>query len=643
MCADSRDQPTRIGDYEIRRAVGEDATGRLYEAVQPSSGRSVTLKVLPESFATDPARVERFEREAKALAALSHANVARLLDSGRDGDRLYFVTEAGPGSSLDKVLRGRRLSLHEAFIVFKGVGRALEAAHRLGILHRDVCPSHILVSDDLKRVKLDDFGLGRRESATGVMETMSTAAVSMGSLHYMAPELAQGLDGADQRSDVYSAGAVFYEMLTGKLPVGRFGLPSQSNSEVPPQVDAIVLKCLASSPAERYATAAQLLQTLARVEDELGLGLVNELRGISSSTSTILRKSAGGKRRLLGVGVIALALVAAAAFFWLHTRRPEVAAGAPADAAALTTEETAASPLEAATQEPEQPAAQEPATAPAPAPATSPPQRATPTQATPPARPQPEAPAPPVAPASAQALEDLRVARDKVAARLYEPAITDLRALVERDPDGPAALDAYFLLGEAYEALDRPQQAMAIYVEIQSRFGAADRVAEARFRLASVAAGTKGREADAIKAYGQVAADFPDSEWAPKALAAAARLETAQKLRANDSVLRTSVPAALVTWRRLSETYPTHPASEEALWNLGDMLEDLKRYDLAAAAFAQLGERFPSTKRDAWWRAAQLYDKRLDDNARAIQAYGKVPESSSNYSAAQKRLGKLHK
>lgn len=312
-------EPARIGRYEILETLSEDPTGRVYKAVDPSRHRTVAIKVLRRELAADEQRAERFHREAGAVALIDHPNVVRILEQDRDGDRWFFVMEYLPGSSLEAVLRRRRLSLHEAFAVFAAACRGLEAAHRQGVTHRDLNPRNILVSDDLEQVKLADFAIGRAQSLSDEAGTLSTAEVSMGSLHYMAPEQARDLAAADQRSDIYSAGAVFYELLTGRVPVGRLSLPSQLNGEVPPETDAIVLECLASNPVDRYATAGQLLQAVARLEDQLHLGLVNELRGISSSTSRILRRSTSGwtRRQQLLLAVLAsILLLAAAAFFW---------------------------------------------------------------------------------------------------------------------------------------------------------------------------------------------------------------------------------------------------------------------------------------------------------------------------------------
>ncbi|NNF69929.1 MAG: serine/threonine protein kinase, partial [Acidimicrobiia bacterium] len=254
--------------------------GQVYKAVQPSLNRLVAIKVLPAEFLEDEARVERFEREAQAVALLNHPNVVQIIDKDREEDLLYFVMEYVPGTSLDAIMSQRRLSLHEVFRVAKGICRGLEAAHRQNIVHRDLNPRNVLVSEDLSVIKLADFGISRVEEISRQQGTLSTSEVSLGSLHYMAPEQATNVVEADHRADIYSLGVTLYEMLTGRVPVGRFSLPSQINNEVPSDVDPLVLKCLEVDPADRFSTVSQVLGDLNRLEDRLKLGLVRELKGI---------------------------------------------------------------------------------------------------------------------------------------------------------------------------------------------------------------------------------------------------------------------------------------------------------------------------------------------------------------------------
>ena len=135
----------------------------------------------------------------------------------------------------------------------------------------------------------------------------------------------------------------------------------------------------------------------------------------------------------------------------------------------------------------------------------------------------------------------------------------------------------------------------------------------------------------------EIAARHPKSAWAPRALASKATLETREKIKEADAALGATVPAAIRTNRLLVEQFDSSPQAETALWQLGEAYDDLKRYDLAAAAFRNLATRFPQTRYDAWWRAGEIYDKRLKDKDAARAAYVRVPVRSPNYREAQKR------
>jgi TolA-binding protein/predicted Ser/Thr protein kinase len=665
--------PRAIGQYEVTGRIGKGAMGQVFKAIQPSLNRVVAIKVLPLEMGKDPERVERFNREAQAVAMLNHPNVVQIIDKDQDGDLLFFVMEYVPGSSLDAVLRQRRLSLPETLKVFRGVCRGLNAAHHENITHRDLNPRNILVSEDLSTVKLADFGISRVESISLIEGTLSTSQLSLGSLHYMAPEQARDMGAVDQRSDIYSAGVVLYEMLTGRLPVGRFSLPSQLNSEVPPDLDPIVLKCLATSPVDRYPSVAQLLADVGRLEDQLRLGLADELRGISRTTTRMFTRSTRSVARNRGlqlalIGAVVLVIAAAGAFFVLRDRAGAPApptseaaevpgAEAPAGEAASPggaggaettageapgTEGTAAVPAtEAGATAPGagEPAANSAAAKPAAGKTAGPSTAVKPAPAPPP----PPPPAHPAAPAVDPAIRELEVARDQFAAKLTDPALATLEGLISDNPKSPVVPDAYLLTAEIKHATHQDEEAMATYVEVRTRFPKDPRAAEAGFRLGQLqaASGDRGHQDAARQAYREVASEFPQSAWAIRALVAEADLEQDKGLYQRDDRLATSVPAALVTLRQLVELAPDAPETEKAFWDLGEIYEKIKRYDLAAQAFTDLGTRFRQTRYDAWWRAGQLYDKRLDQDAKAVEAYQRVPDKSPHSDEAKKRISKL--
>jgi eukaryotic-like serine/threonine-protein kinase len=282
-------EPTRIGNYEVVREAGRTATAFLYEALEPTQRRIVTVAATVDPVAKDEARVREFWDEAMKLAELRHANIARVLDRGRDGDRLFLVEERVAGTPLDEISRRRRFSLAETLTVWKALRDAVEAAHQRGIVHHDLTPSQVVVSDDLATVKLRGFGM-RHTQRRHDGATVATTRTVFSGLSYMSPEQAKNMGFADVRSNVYSLGVILYELLTGRVPRGKVSLPSQLNSEVPPQLDPLVLKCIATRPEERYTDVADLKRKFAVVEDQLRLGLLHELQGLQRSTAKVFRR-----------------------------------------------------------------------------------------------------------------------------------------------------------------------------------------------------------------------------------------------------------------------------------------------------------------------------------------------------------------
>jgi len=301
------DLPTQIGPYRVTGLLGRGGSSPVYKAVDPKSGRPVVVRLLSPYLIENQAAAARFERESQALMSAPHPSLLQIVATGVEGSRPYLVTEMIQGVGLDNVLKERRLSVTEVLTVMKGICRGLAHAHQHGVLHHHISPHAILVSPDFSLVKLTEFGFTRIESL-GLTGTLSTGAVTLGAFHYLAPEQVDSSSISDQRADhradIYAVGAVFQEMLTGRPPTGKFSLPSQSNSELLPETDTIVLKCLARNPSERYATALELLGDLGKLEEALNLRLLSEIRGVT-------QKAAGSNKGLLIGGIVALLIVLA--------------------------------------------------------------------------------------------------------------------------------------------------------------------------------------------------------------------------------------------------------------------------------------------------------------------------------------------
>jgi TolA-binding protein len=237
--------------------------------------------------------------------------------------------------------------------------------------------------------------------------------------------------------------------------------------------------------------------------------------------------------------------------------------------------------------------------------------------------------------------EELRVARAKYDHALYDQAITDLKVIVDRVPPSSSAPAAHLLMANAYERLNRPDDAAAAYIELRTKYPASPSAAEGTFAMAELTLRSKRpdreRELGARELFTEITSSYPDSPLAPRALVRRAALEDQANVRVVDAQLKTSVPAALVSYRTLVERYPDAEWVEASLVKLADMYEDLRRYELAAQALDDLVTRFPTTTTDAAWRAGELWERRVKNMDAARSAYARVPASSSRYKEAQKR------
>lgn len=257
--------------YRIVDLLAEGGMARVYRGHDLLLDRTVAVKVLREQYAADRAFVERFQQEARAAAGLAHPNIVAIYDVGAESGTNYIVMELVEGASLKQIIQQEApCGPARAIDLVLELLAALSFAHERGIVHRDVKPQNVLVTGQ-GHVKVADFGIARAATASQLTET----GLVMGSVHYCAPEQALG-KGATQASDVYAAGVVLYEMLTGRLPFESdtaLGValqhvqeppppPRQFNPQLSPGLESIVLKALAKDPAQRYASATDMSQAL---------------------------------------------------------------------------------------------------------------------------------------------------------------------------------------------------------------------------------------------------------------------------------------------------------------------------------------------------------------------------------------------
>ncbi len=243
-------------ELEVRELVGRGGMGSVYRARQVRLERDVALKLLPPGLADQPGFAERFTREARALARLSHPNIVTVFDFGHVEGHYYLVMEYISGVNLRQLLQQRMLDPKEALALVPQICDALQYAHDRGVVHRDVKPENILL-DDQGRLKIADFGLAKLTDPDAAGTTLTAPHQIMGTPRYMAPEQIERSHHVDHRADIYSLGIVFYEMLTGELPLGRFEVPSKK-VEVDVRLDDVVLKALEKAPERRYQQAAEV-------------------------------------------------------------------------------------------------------------------------------------------------------------------------------------------------------------------------------------------------------------------------------------------------------------------------------------------------------------------------------------------------
>lgn len=274
---------TVIGEYRIEAKLGEGGFGAVYRAVHPLIGKMAAVKILSRQYSSNPQMVSRFVAEARAVNQIRHRNIIDIFSFGQLPDgRQYYIMELLEGESFDAYLaKKKRLSLGEAMPILRGIARALDASHAKDILHRDLKPENVyLVFDEEGRVepKLLDFGLVKLMADTSTHKTKT--GTPMGTPYYMSPEQCRGLE-VDTRTDVYSFGALVFEVLTGEVPFDGDSTmdillqhisappprPSQRCPEVPGALDAPLARLLAKERSARPARVGEALDLLARAVD----------------------------------------------------------------------------------------------------------------------------------------------------------------------------------------------------------------------------------------------------------------------------------------------------------------------------------------------------------------------------------------
>ena len=315
---------TKLGPYEVLAAAGAGGMGEVYRARDSRLNRDVAIKILPAQFSRDPDRVSRFRQEAQAAAALNHPNILAIHDFGEHDGSVYIVAEMLEGETLRERLRGGALSTRKAVDYAEQTARGLAAAHEKGIVHRDLKPENIFITRD-GRVKILDFGLAKLTRPENVPPTDAATLASqtepgvvMGTVGYMSPEQVRGQN-ADHRSDLFSFGAILYEMLSGRRAFHRESSVetmsailkedppelTETNRSVPPAMERIVRHCLEKNREERFQSAHDVAFAL------------ESLSGSASQPVAITPGRWRISRATRVVATVLLSLVGVAAAFWV--------------------------------------------------------------------------------------------------------------------------------------------------------------------------------------------------------------------------------------------------------------------------------------------------------------------------------------
>ncbi|MDB4749550.1 protein kinase [Rubripirellula sp.] len=290
-------------ELEIIEVIGVGGMGVVYKACQRKLGRLVALKLLSTKLAEHSVFVERFNREGQVLAQLNHPHIVNVFDFGSRGDFLYLLMEYVDGVNLREAMQAGTIASADCLILVQDICSALQFAHDQGVLHRDIKPENVLLDQD-GRVKLADFGIAKlvsSEARDNVSLTQHGAV--LGTLHYMAPEQLETPGSIDHRADIYSLGVVFYELLTGELPLGRFPSPSDA-SNADPRLDKVVLRALEKRRDRRYQTVNEVKTDVESLKSTPGNIMQARTVDLAPTSVELRDRSKGG-------GWISLAVVSA--------------------------------------------------------------------------------------------------------------------------------------------------------------------------------------------------------------------------------------------------------------------------------------------------------------------------------------------
>ena len=346
-----------IQQYQLLEQIGAGGMGEIYKARDTRLNRFVALKVLPPAMSADPDRRRRFVQEAQAASALNHPNIITIYDIVNDGGTQYMVVEYVTGKTLLELIPKEGLRVPQVIQYATQMAEALTAAHAARIIHRDLKPANVMVTTS-GLVKLLDFGLAKIEwstsddlanTATVIEAPLTMEGTLMGTVNYMSPEQAEGKK-IDARSDIFSFGAVVYEMLTGSFAFHGNSMIStlsavlrdevrpiaEVTSGVPPELERIVMECLKKNPDERYQSMREVLAALTELKLQSDSGTLYNPPSVSAILPPVPAKSRTSKALVLGVAAALVVAAAVGGVSWLRTPHAVSAPPVPQPPAAIT-------------------------------------------------------------------------------------------------------------------------------------------------------------------------------------------------------------------------------------------------------------------------------------------------------------------
>ncbi|MEO5819933.1 MAG: protein kinase [Vicinamibacteraceae bacterium] len=647
-----------LSHYRVVMKLGQGASGLVYLAEDLVLGRPVVLKRLPP----DASEADRARAlvEARTIAALNHPNICTLYEYEEAEGEQFLVLEVLEGQTLEGLIAQGPLPLPQVIDLGVQLADALDAAHTHGIVHRDIKPPNVFVTFR-GQAKILDFGIATLSSPGGASRytagARSTGVGALyGTLHYIAPEQLRG-EIADGRADLFSLGALLYEMATGVRAfdgvdppdvaaaiLGEAARPMRElRADVPSELERIVARTLEKHPDLRCQSAADLRADLQRLKRQVENGMLAPRPAAAAAEPTAVAAGpiadtlpqpalvpVAVRRRLSPLWIVAIGTAIAAAVgipVWLLRSAPPSAPTeqvrttppAPGDVPPLPALTPVAAPATTVWLDPPSDQVADPATRDA-------------------GKESAAAAAGTTIAAAPNFASELQAARAALTARRFDESASILRDVAAKAGDTTPGIDAQIVLAHVHARQRQVDEAVAAYAAVVARYPTHPKAAEAMYYQADAILGTRrsDRDSEAHKLLTEIADRFPGHGFVPRALLARGEIETRRKNYRFDKVLGKAVPAALVTYRELTEIQTGGREREHALWRLAQAYERVERFDLAADTYRDLGEGYTHTHYDAWASAARIYDHRLKDPVLARAAYQRVPSTSPAFNDAQK-------